>query len=149
MGRFETVKDDADFGMDDDADDITITAGKWNEVGALTVGAQSAIQFGVGITTAQGTDTRETAKIRLDSLAGEIVGKIRLRVSDANENREETIIEGLTSEWTAGKKVGLSEVAGGEDDILKIEIRPNETTVVDMDDADTSVAIPVTETTRR
>lgn len=150
MGRFETTKNAADFGAGSTATDIALIASKWNEFGSLTVPAQQAIQYGVGVIS-NGVDSRQYARIRVDSLAGQITGKIRLRISDSNENREVTVAEGLTSEWssTNGKLLGLFPVAAGEDDKLKLEIYPDSSTTLDYSDADNVVSIPVTVTTRR
>lgn len=149
MARFEATKDKNDFGMGITATDIAVPAGAWTEVGSLSVGAQTAIQFGVGDAKG-GVDTRETATIRLDSAAGQITGgKLRLRVSDANENRERTVAEGLLSEWSAGKKVGLTGVKAGEDDLLKIEVNLTSATTIDFSDTDNAVSIPTTNDTRR
>ncbi len=149
MGRFETKKDKNDFGMGLTATDIAVPASAWTEVGSLQVGAQTAIQYGVGDAKG-GVDTRETATIRLDSASGQITGgKLRLRVADANENNEKTTAEGLLSEWSAGKKVGLTGVKAGEDDILKIEVYFDSATTIDFSDTDTNVSIPATVDTRR
>jgi hypothetical protein len=149
MARFEATKDKNDFAMDISATDIAVPASAWTEVGSLTIGAQTAIQYGVGDTKG-GVDTRETATIRLDSAAGQITGgKLRLRVADANENNEKTVAEGLLSEWSAGKKVGLTGVKAGEDDILKVEVNFTSATTIDFSDTDNSVSIPVTVDTRR
>ena len=151
MGRFEEVKDKNDFGMGTSATDIALTANKWNEIGSLTVGAQTAHQFGVGVVK-DGVDTRETATMKIYATggAGQITdGKLRLRVSDANENREETVIQGLLSEWSSGKKVGLSEIAAREDDILKIEVYPTNASTIDFSLTTNQADIPITTTTRR
>lgn len=151
MGRFEEVKNKVDFAMSVSATDISMVAGKWNEIGKLTVGAQTAHQFGVGVIQ-NGVDSRETATIKIYSCyaAGQITeGKLRLRLADANENREETIIQGLLSEWSAGKKVGLSAIMGREDDILKIEVFPTNASAIDFIIATNQVDIPVTTATRR
>lgn len=149
MARFEATKDKNDFAMGVTETDIAIPASAWTEVGSLQVGAQTAIQYGVGDTKG-GVDTRETATIRLDDSSGQIVaGKLRLRVADANENNEKTVAEGLLSEWSAGKKVGLTGVKAGEDDILKIEVNLTSAQTLDFSDTDNSVSIPVTVDTRR
>lgn len=149
MGRFEEVKDKNDFSAGVSATDIALVANKWNEMGSLTVGAQTAHQFGVGVVK-DGVDTRETATIKVYSASGQITdGKLRLRVSDANENKEETVIQGLLSEWSAGKKVGLSELGAGEDDLLKIEVYPTSATTIDFSVTTNQVDIPITTTTRR
>lgn len=149
MSRFEETKDEADFGMGSTATDIAVPVNSWTKVGSLTVGAQTSSQFGVGDAKG-GVDTRETATIRLDSASGQITGgKLRLRVSDANENNERTVANGLLSAWSSGKKVGLTGVKAGEDDILKIEVYFTSATTIDFSDANTNVEIPVTTDTRR
>lgn len=150
MARFETTKNATDFGAGTAATDVSVIASKWNEIGSLTVGAQQAMQFGVGI-IANGVDSRQYARMRFDSVTGQIAGKLRLRITDANENREVTVAEGLHTEWssTNGKLLGLFPTAAGEDDKLKIEIFPDSTTILDYQDTDNVVSIPITVTTRR
>ena len=158
MGRFEEVKDKTNFGMTATDSDISMTANKWNEIGRLTVGAQTAHQFGVGVIK-NGVDSRETATIKVYACNDEgqfTNGKLRLRVSDANENREETVILGLLSEWNSGKKVGLSDLGAREDDILKVEIFPNVSSTLNFgktpataSGSTTQCDVPVTTTTRR
>lgn len=149
MARFEETKDKDDFGMDVSAADIVVPANAWTLIGSLEVGAQTAVQFGVGDAKG-GVDTRETATIRIDDSSGQLTaGKLRLRVSDANENRERTVANGLLSEWSSGKKLGLTGVKAGEDDLLKIEVNLPATKTIDMSDTDNSVSIPTTNDTRR
>lgn len=149
MARFENTKDLTDFGMDSSASDIAIPANAWTQIGSLQVGAQTAIQYGVGDALG-GVDTRETATVRLDSASGQITaGKLRLRVADANENNESTVADGLLSEWSAGKLLGKTGVLAGEDDLLKIEVFLPTATTYDVSDTDNSLSIPVTTDTRR
>ncbi len=149
MARFEATKSKNDFGMGLTATDISIPASAWTKIGSLEVGAQTAIQFGVG-DALKAVDTRETATIRIDSASGQITdGKLRLRISDANENSEKTVAESLLSEWSAGKKLGKTGIKSGEDDFLKIEVLLNTATTLDFSDTDNNVSIPVTTDTRR
>lgn len=150
MGTFETKKNAADFSAGTGATDISLVASKWNEFGTLTVPAQQAIQVGVGVVTPNGTDSRERAVIRIDSTAGQITGKFRIRVADANENREETVVEGLYSEFSgSGKLLGVSEVTAFEDDKIKLECYPDATVTLDYSDSNNDIQIPVTVHTRR
>lgn len=149
MARFESTKNQSDFGMSLTATDIVVPASAWTKIGSLQVGAQTAIQFGVG-DALNAVDTRETATIRIDSIGGQITGgKLRLRIADANENSEKTVAESLLSEWSTGKKLGKTGIKAGEDDFLKIEVNLTSATTVDMSDTDNNVVIPVTTDTRR
>ncbi len=149
MARFEDTKDKNDFGMGVGATDIAVPAGAWTEIGSLVVGAQTAIQFGVGDTKG-GVETRETAVIVLDDGTNPITdGKLRLRVSDANENNERTVASGLLSKWSSGKKVGLTGVKAGEDDLLKIEVKLSAAQTIDFSDVANDVDLPVTVDTKR
>lgn len=149
MARFENVKSVGDFGMGVSATDIVVPASAWTKVGSLQVGAQTAIQYGVG-DALNSVDTRETATIRLDSTGSQITaGKLRLRISDANENSEKTVAESLLSEWSSGKLLGKTGIKAGEDDFLKIEVFLDATETIDFSVTTNNVSLPVTTDTRR
>lgn len=150
MGIFESVKNYVDFGVTSTGSDVTITANKWVEVASRTVGAQTEEYFGVGVVTPNGTDSRETCTIKLyDNNGAQITkGKLRLRVTDANENRAVTVAEDLLSAWSSGKKLGVFPQGAGEDSKLKVEVNLLANTTFDVSNANNSASIPVTVKTR-
>ena len=135
-----------DFGMGITATDITLTAGKYTEVGSKQVGAKQEIAFGTG-DTLNGVDTRKTATIRLDSASGQITnGTLRLIVSDANLIRQEPVQEDLLSNWSSGVKVEEKALVAGEDGYLKIQVNSGDATTIDFSDTDIVVNIPAVVT---
>lgn len=135
-----------DFGMGLTATDISLTAGKYVEIGSKQVGAKQEIAFGTG-NTLNGVDTRETATIRLDSSAGQITnGTLRLLVADANLINQIPVQESLLSNWSSGVKVEEKSLVAGEDGYLKIQVNSGTATTVDFSDTDIVCNIPVVVT---
>jgi hypothetical protein len=124
---------------------LVLTTAKWNEVCRKTTGAQQILNWGVGI-VAGGVDTRETATIRLDSSAGNIAGKIRLVVTDANGIQVIPIYENNNTNFASGVKLALANPGARQDSALVIQSKPDSTTTLDFTDADTAFNIPVTVT---
>jgi len=130
------------FGMGLTATDITLTAGKYVEVGSKQVGAKQEIAFGTG-NTLNGVDTRQTATIRLDSAAGQITnGTLRLLVADANLINQIPVQEDLLSNWSSGVKVEEKGLVAGEDGYLKIQVNSGDATTIDFSDTDIVCNIP-------
>ena len=131
-----------DFGMGLTAIDITLTAGKYVEVGSKQVGAKQEIAFGTG-DTLNGVDTRKNATIRLDSVSGQITnGTLRLLVADANLINQVPVQEDLLANWSSGVAVEEKSLVAGEDGYLKIQVNSGDATTIDFSDADTSCNIP-------
>ena len=130
-----------DFGMGLTATDITLTAGKYVEVGSKQVGAKQEIAFGTG-DTLNGVDTRKNATIRLDSASGQITnGTLRLLVADANLINQVPVQEDLLSNWSSGVAVEEKSLVAGEDGYLKIQVNSGDATTIDFSDADISCNI--------
>ena len=134
----------ADFNAGSTETDIQITSGQFNQVGYKTVGARQQINFGVGVTTANGSDTRETATVRFDSAAGTIAGQIRLAVQDANGIQTIPVYENNHTNFNSGVKLGVTNPGALEDSKMLILYKPDSTTTVDYDDANNNVNMPVT-----
>jgi len=142
---FQKFLNKDDFGMSATADDIACNSAKWTEIGSYQVPAQQEIAFGVGKVSDGGVDSRRNATIRVDDASGQIAGKLRLAYADANEVTVQPIQEDLISNWASG--VPLAEVTKlrvREDSYLKILVRPDTSTTVDMSDTDNQVDVPVT-----
>lgn len=148
MAVFPQFLTAGDFSAGATATDISIIAGKFNEVGRKTVGAQQIINWGVGV-IANGVDSRRYGKIRLDSATGQIAGKIRLAVTDANAENVIPVLEDNDVNWATGTsvQVGLSNPGAKEDSALVILFKPDATTTVDYSDSDNVINLPVTVTT--
>lgn len=136
----------SDFNAGSTATDIEIQSGKFNQVGYKQVGAKQQINFGVGVVTAQGTDTREYAKVRFDSATGTIAGQIRLAVQDPNGLNTIPVYENNHTNFNTGTtvKLGLTAPGATEDSKLLILYKPDSTTTLDYSDSDNVVNMPVT-----
>ena len=146
MAVFPQFLTASDFGMGLTATDIVVTASKWNEVGRKTTGAQQVLTWGVGVIN-NGVDSRETGSLRLDSASGQIAGKFRLAVTDANGENLIPVLEDNTTNWNTGRKVGIADLSAKEDSALVILLKPDSTTTVDFSDTNNNVNLPVTVTT--
>lgn len=133
----------SDFSAGSTATDITVTSGSYQIVGTKTVGASQLIAFGVG-NTLNGVDTRRTAKIRFDSVAGQIPAQYRLAVEDANGLNRIPVYEDNDVNFNTGVALGVTEPAGAEDQKLLLLIKPDSTTIVDYSDSDNNVNMPMT-----
>lgn len=148
MAVFPQFLTAGDFGMSTSATALAITSGKYNEVGRKTTGAQQILNWGVGVVNGS-TDTRESGRLRVDSTAGQITGKWRLAVTDANAENVIPVFENNDANFaaTAGVKIGLSQPGAKEDSALLILMKPDTTTTIQFTDTDTTVNLPVTVTT--
>ena len=137
----------SDFGAGSTATNIAITAGQYNQIGSKTVGAQQTIAFGVGV-VANGVDTRRNAKIRFDSVAGQITGTYRLAVQDANGVQTIPVYEDNDVNFATGSSVplGLTTPSAREDSKLLILFKPDSSTTIAFNDSDNVMNIPVTVT---
>ena len=144
--QFISFKRRNDFGMGDSAVDVAVASGSFTQIGSLTVGAQQTINFGAGV-IANGVDSRETAKIRIDDTNGvAIIGTFRLAVQDANRINTIPVVENDNVNFTAGIKLGIKVPFAREDSKLLILLQPDASTLIDMSDTDNNVNIPVTIT---
>ena len=150
--KFERFFSDADFDMDTDDTDITVTNGQFTKVGEHIVSAQQEIAFGVG-EISNGVDSRKNSTIRIDgTTGGQIFGTIRLAIANATETDIRIIQEDLASNYDDGVELAETTLRAGEDSRLQIYLNPNlassdtagGSTTVDMSDANTSIAVPVT-----
>jgi hypothetical protein len=148
MATFPQFLTAGDFSAGSTATDISVISGKYNEVGRKTVGAQQIINWGIGVVN-NGVDTREYGKIRFDSVAGQIAGKYRLAVTDANAENVIPVLENNDVNFATGTsvKVGFSQPGAKEDSAIVILLKPDTTTTVDYSDSDNVVNLPVTVTT--
>ena len=133
----------SDFAAGTTATDIQITSGSFSQVGVATTGAQQQLNFGVGVTTGSGTDTRETATVRFDGLAGTIPGQVRLAIQDANGIQTIPVYENNHTNFNSGVKLGLTEPGAREDSKLLILYKPDTTTTIDYSDANNDINMPV------
>lgn len=135
-----------DFAMGVDATDITLSAGKYVEVGTMQVGAKQEIAFGTG-NTAGGVDTRKNATIKLYSASGQITdGTLRLVVADANLINQPPVQEDILSNWSSGVEVEEKSVVAGEDGYLKIHVKSGSATTIDFSVTTNQVDIPAVVT---
>jgi len=135
-----------DFSMGLTATDITLTAGKYVEVGSKQVGAKQEIAFGTG-NAKNGVDTRKKASIRLDSASGQLTnGTLRLLVADANLINQVPVQEDLLSNWSTGVEVEEKQLVAGEDGYLKIQVNSGDATTIDFSDTDVVCNIPAVVT---
>ena len=147
--RFPRVANASDFGLT--ADKVCQPA-QWTAIGTLTVPAQQAITFGIGA-VAGGVDTREVCYIRVDATTGQLAGKIRAYLADANLTNKRLVFEQRTERLSAsqysktdGFLVGEFLTKAKEDSKLVIEFYPDSATAVtiDFDDADSILLVPIT-----
>lgn len=89
---FQRVYNKTDFGL---TANVTCKAGQWNKLASKTVPAQQLLAFGYGTETLPHSAGRLYAYLQ-DGVSGEIKGKLRLLISDANELVKTTVYEGRT-----------------------------------------------------
>jgi len=110
MQRFERYYTEADFGFGDSDSDITLTNGKWTEIGSLQVGAQQQLAWGIG-GTSNGVDTRRNITFRVDHTDGnQIHGVVRFAYANATKTDIQIVLEDRTENLDDG--VPLGEVSG-------------------------------------
>ncbi len=144
--QFISFKRADDFNMGLADTDISVASGSFTQIGSLTVGAQQTINVGAGV-IANGVDSRETAKIRMDDTNGvTIPGVYRLVIQDANGINTIPVVENDNTNFTTGIKLGIKVPFAREDSKILILLKPDTTTLVDMSDADNNINIPVTVT---
>ncbi len=147
--RFPRVYGKSDFGL---TADVVCVSAKWSKVGEVTVPAQQELTYGVTEIINGGT-TGHPCYLRLDDTSGQLTGKIRFYLSDANEVNKRLVLEESTARLSSSASdrttaVLLNEFAGtvGEDSKLIVEYYNDmgASKTVDFDDADTIFSIPVT-----
>ena len=124
---------------------LVITTGKWNEVARKTTGAQQVLNWGVGV-VANGVDTRETGTLKFYSATGQVPGKYRLCITDANGIQTIPVLENNNTNWASGIKVALSNPGARQDSALVIQAKPDSTTTIDFTTTSQGVNLPVTVT---
>ena len=147
LQKFPRVFTFSDMNLASTATDIVMTSGKWNKIAYLQVPAQQEIALGAGEVTSGGADTREYAKMRIDSLAGEIKGVARFAYHNANETNIVVVMEQRSENLSTGTSVKLGEyksLRARQDSYLAIYFNPDSSTTLDASDADNVLLLPVT-----
>lgn len=148
--KFPRTYANSDFGI---TADVVCQPSQWNKVGQVTVPAQQEITFGANDPTGGSSVAGRSGYIRLDSTGGQLHGKIRLALTNANETNTVVVLEEHTSKFSAdqndrAKAVLIPEypMRAKEDSKLQILFYPEGASAVtiDYDDADTLVRLPVT-----
>lgn len=148
--KFPRTYANADFGI---TADVVCQPSQWNKVGEVTVPAQQEITFGANDSTGGSSVAGRSAYIRFDDTGGQIPGKIRLALTNANETNTVVVLEEHTSKFSASQNDRTQAVLipeyptrAKEDSKLQILFYLEEATAqtIDFDDADTLVRVPVT-----
>lgn len=143
---FTRVLNADDLNAGSTATDVAVYNGKYTKVAYYQVPAQQQIAIGAGA-IANGVDSREYVKVRFDSAAGQIAGKVRIGYTNANETSVQIVKEERTDNIGTASTVKLGEytaLRAGEDSYIVIYLNPDSDTTVDYSDADNSTLLPVT-----
>ena len=126
--------------------DIECPNTAFTKVAYFQVPAQQQIALGSGKVTDSGRDDREYVRVRLDSVSGQIAGKVRIGYTNANETNIQIVKEERTDNIGTASTVKLAEQGqlAGEDSYLIIYFKPDTTTTVDYSDTDNTILLPVT-----
>lgn len=121
--KFERYYTASDFGFGPSDSDVTLTAGKWTEIGSLQVGAQQMLAWGIG-NTAGGVDTRRNIKIKLiDDAAAQIHGVVRFAYANATKTDIRIVLEDRTENLDDGVPLGeITSMRAREDSYLVIYV---------------------------
>lgn len=103
--RYYTAQD---FGFGVTDTDITLTSGKWTEIGSLQVGAQQQLAWGLG-NTANNVDTRRNVTFSVyDNTPAVINGVVRFAYTNATKTDIRIVLEDRTENLVNG--VPMAEV---------------------------------------
>lgn len=137
----------SDFGFGSADSDLTLTNGKWTEIGSLQVGAQQQLAWGLG--SAEGpNDTRRNVTFRVDHTDGnQIHGVVRFAYANATKTDIRIVLEDRTENLDDG--VPLAEVSGQrarEDSYLIVYMLIDGTSdkTLDVSDTNNSFLAPAT-----
>jgi hypothetical protein len=138
-----------DFNCGTTATDLAVVASKWNLIGYMQVPAQQLITYGAGA-IANGVDSRQYVKIRMDSASGQLTGTYRLVITDGNKANSRFIAEERSERTSTGTDFKLGSQSGiataKEDSYLEIYFMPDSSSTIDYSDADNIVLMPLTIT---
>lgn len=140
--KYETYLALGDFGL---IADKAVTTGAWQRIGTYTVLPQMLATFGVG-NTKNGVDTRETLKMDFNSATATPIlnMKVRLSITDAQENRKIKVGEWLSQSLASGVKIAeFVRQYAGEDSKLIIDVLPAAAVTIDISEC--SANIPTTQ----
>ena len=141
MQAFERYYTDADFGFGSADSDITLTNGKWTEIGSLKVGAQQQLAWGIG--SAKGSvDTRRKVTFRADHTDGnQITGVVRFAYANATKTDIRIVLEDRTENLDDGVYMPENKLRAREDSYLIIYFLIDGTSdkTLDVSDADTTL----------
>ncbi len=143
---FERYYTDSDFSFGSADSDVTLTAGKWTEIGSLQVGAQQQLAWGIG--TALGSnDTRRKVTFRIDHTDGtQITAVVRFAYANATKTDIRIVLEDRTENLDDGVYMPENKLRAREDSYLVIYVLIDGTSdkVLDVSDADTTLLAPAT-----
>lgn len=145
--KFQRYYNEADFGFGDSDSDITLTAGKWTEIGSLQVGAQQEVAWGIG-NTSGGVDTRRKITLRVDHTDGnQIHGVVRFAYANATKTDIKIVLEDRTQNLDDGVELGeVTELRAREDSFLIIYMLIDGASdkTLDVSDSDNTLLAPAT-----
>lgn len=144
--KFERYYTDGDFGFGDTDSDVTLTSGKWSEIGSLQVGAQQQLAWGIG-NTSGGVDTRRNITFRVDHTDGnQVHGVVRFAVANATKTDIRIVLEDRTENLDDGVPLAESSLRAREDSFLVVYmlIDGSSDKTLDCSDANTSMLVPAT-----
>lgn len=145
--KFERYYTEADYGFGDSDSDITLTNGKFVEIGALTTGAQQSAAWGIGKASDNGVDTRRNVTFRVDHTDGnQVHGVVRFAVSNATRTDIRIILEDRTENLDDGVPMAESGLRAKEDSHLLIfmQIDGSADKTLDVSDTNNTLLAPVT-----
>ena len=142
----------SDFGMKTAGTFATVSvlSGQWTTIGAYQVGYRNFYAFGVGAVTDNGRDDRRTATIKIygsngtQFTSGATDGaQLMLALTDSNLYKITPVQIDLTSNWSAGVKLGEDYRVATFQSYLIIRLNPAQNETVDNTNASTQVDVPV------
>jgi len=146
LQKFPRYYNESDFGFGDNDSDITLTNGKWTEIGSLKVGAQQQLSWGIG--SARGNvDTRRNITFRVDHTDGnQINGVVRFAVANATKTDIRVVLEDRTENLVNGVPLEESSLRAREDSFLIIYflIDGSADKTLDVSDANNTLLAPAT-----
>lgn len=147
--KFKRTYNNADFGL---TADVVCQPGMWSVIGEVVVPAQQEVTFGANDNTGSQNVAGSPAYIRIDATGGQLSGKLRLALTNANETNTIIVLEESTQRFASSATdrqtaVLITEypLRAKEDSKLQILFYPSSATAVtiDYDDADTIISLPV------
>jgi len=147
LDKFPRYYTDTDFGFGSGDSDITLSNGKWVEIGSLQVGAQQEIAWGYGA-TAGGVDTRRNVTFQAEHTDSEqIHGVVRFAYANATKTDIRIVLEDRTENLDDGVPMGeVTNQRAREDSYLIVYFLIDGTSdkTLDVSDADTKLLAPAT-----